>query len=94
MSKLKRWWRKTKAWVGGFLYGMLLYDMERALRKQHAELENLFALILFGDMIGIPILPPYYSLRLLPYIIPSINLWKRRLLRERDITDLLADLDG
>jgi len=76
------------------LYGMLLYDMERALRKQHAELENLFALIMFGDMIGVPILPPYYSLRLLPYIIPSINLWKRRLLRERDITDLLADLDA
>lgn len=76
------------------MYGMLLYDMERALRKQHAELENLFALIMFGDMIGVPILPPYYSLRLLPYIIPSINLWKRRLLRERDITDLLADLDA
>ncbi len=94
MSKLKHRWRQIKAWVGGFLYGMLLYDMERALRKQHAELENLFALIMFGDMIGVPILPPYYSLRLLPYIIPSINLWKRRLLRERDITDLLADLDA
>ena len=24
-----------------------------------------------GDMIGVPILPPYYSLRLLPFIVPT-----------------------
>ena len=43
-----------------------------------------------GDLVGVPILPPYYSLRLLPYVVPEINSWKRRLLRERDITDLLG----
>jgi hypothetical protein len=36
-------------------------------------------------MIGLPVLPPYYSLRLLPYVVPNIETWKRRVLRERDM---------
>ena len=94
MSKWRHWWQTAREWVSGFIYGMLFYELERSLRRDRANLENLFALILYGDMLGIPILPPYYSLRLLPYIVPVINVWKRRLLRERDLTDLVADLDG
>jgi len=48
----------------------------------------LFILIVFGDILGIPILPPYYTLRLLPYVVPSFAGWKRSMLRERDLTDL------
>ena len=40
--------------------------------------------------LGVPILPPYYSLRLLPYVVPQISTWKRRMLREKDLTDALA----
>jgi len=64
------------------------------LRRGHdvpeaaGDLEHLFVLIVFGDIVGIPILPPYYTLRLLPYIIPEVNNWKRRMLREKDLTDL------
>jgi hypothetical protein len=32
-------------------------------------------------------MPPYYSLRLLPYVVPDIAVWKRRVLREREFTD-------
>ncbi len=49
----------------------------------------MFVLITFGDIVGLPILPPYYTLRLLPYTIPFLNRWKRSLLRERDLTDLI-----
>ena len=48
------------------------------------ELETLFILATYGDMIGVPVMPPYYSLRLLPYVVPQIATWKRSLLRERD----------
>jgi hypothetical protein len=34
-------------------------------------------------MVGLPVLPPYYSLRLLPYVVPEVSSWKRRVLRER-----------
>jgi hypothetical protein len=72
------------------LYGAALYDMVRDLHKQRAQLEHLFVLVVFGDMLGVPILPPYYTLRLLPYVVPLINGWRVRMLRERDITDLCA----
>jgi hypothetical protein len=52
-------------------------------------MEHLFILITMGDLLGIPILPPYYSLRLLPYVVPQISTWKRRMLRERDVSDAM-----
>ena len=52
-----------------------------------AALENLFMVVVVGDMIGLPVLPPYYSLRLLPFVTPEITTWKRRVLREREFTD-------
>lgn len=70
------------------LYGATIYEMVRDLHKERSHLEHLFILIVFGDILGIPILPPYYTLRLLPFIVPSLPGWKRGLLRERDLTDL------
>ena len=60
------------------------------MRRKRGEVERLFVLITFGDIVGLPILPPYYTLRLLPFIVPAINRWKRSLLRERDLTDLIG----
>ena len=91
MSKFRQRLRTAWDWWRGFIYGMMLYDAVRAFRRQRADMEHLFVLISFGDLIGVPILPPYYSLRLLPYVVPAINTWKRRMLREKDLTDLVAD---
>ena len=71
------------------LYGMAIHDQVRALTRQRGSLEHLFVLISFGDLLGVPILPPYYSMRLLPFIVPLINNWRRSMLRERDVTDAL-----
>jgi hypothetical protein len=71
------------------LYGMASHDMSRYAVRTRASMEHLFILITMGDMIGIPILPPYYSLRLLPYVVPQIATWKRRLLREKDVSDAM-----
>ena len=69
------------------LYGMAIHDQTRALQRSRGSLEHLFVLISFGDLLGVPILPPYYSLRLLPFVVPLIGNWKRRMLRERDLMD-------
>ena len=71
-------------------YGLMLHEMDLEMKKEKGHLDNLFMLVVFGDLIGLPLLPPYYSLRLLPHIIPSIETWKRRVLRERDLTDFVA----
>ncbi len=70
------------------LYGATIYEMVRDLNKERSNLEHMFALVVFGDLLGIPILPPYYTLRLLPYIIPNLPGWRMSMLRERDLTDL------
>jgi hypothetical protein len=76
--------------VGEIMYGLLLHEPVLIMRKERGHLDNLFMLVIFGDMIGLPLLPPYYSLRLLPHIIPSLNTWRRRVLREKDVTDFVA----
>jgi len=74
--------------LGEMIYGATIYEMVRDLNKQKSYIEHLFILIVFGEFLGIPVLPPYYTLRLLPYVVPNISGWKRTMLRERDITDL------
>jgi hypothetical protein len=83
-----QWLRNMARTIGEVFYGMSIYEMVRDLHKERAHIEHLFVLVVFGDMLGIPILPPYYTLRLLPYVVPNINGWKNSMLRERDITDL------
>lgn len=75
--------------VKQFVYGMAAHDMTRYALKTRSSMEHLFILITMGDLLGVPILPPYYSLRLLPYVVPQISTWKRRMLREKDLTDAL-----
>jgi hypothetical protein len=70
-------------------FGMAAHDMSRYAIRTRASMEHLFILITMGDLIGVPILPPYYSLRLLPYVVPNIATWKRRMLREKDISDAI-----
>jgi len=76
--------------VKDFFYGMAAHDTARFAMKTRGSMEHLFILITMGDMLGVPILPPYYSLRLLPYVVPQVSTWKRRMLREKDFTDTLA----
>jgi hypothetical protein len=91
---IKKRARELKRVVAQMFYGMTTFDWVRGLRRERAEVESLFMLIIFGDMIGLPVLPPYYSVRLLPYVIPVLNRWKRSLLRERDWTDLISLIEG
>lgn len=79
--------RRAGVVAGEMLYGATVYDMVRDLHQERAKLERLFVLVVFGDLLGVPVLPPYYTLRLLPYVMPNITGWRRSMLRERDITD-------
>ena len=84
-SAAKRLWQN----ICDTVYGMAAHDMSRAALRTRASMEHLFILITMGDLLGIPILPPYYSLRLLPYVVPQIATWKRRMLREKDVADAM-----
>ncbi len=70
-----------------FLFGMTRYEFVRDAMEMRASLETLFMVITVGDMLGVPIIPPYYTLRVLPHVVPQISTWKRRVLRERELTE-------
>ncbi len=90
LSSLKAKLKRSPKVVGEVLYGLLLHETVLTAKKERGHLDNLFMLGMFGDLIGLPMLPPYYSLRLLPHIVPSLETWKRRVLRERDVTEFVA----
>jgi len=81
---------KGRGWqqaVHDFLYGMIGYEFVSHALETRASMETLFMLSTMGDLIGVPIMPPYYSLRLIPYVVPQVQTWKRRVLREREMSD-------
>lgn len=92
VSRLKAKYSSTSAFLREVLHGLTIHEMDLELKKEKSEANRLFMLIVFGDLIGLPLLPSYYSMRLLPHIVPHIETWKRQLLRERDLTDLARDL--
>ena len=82
-----RHWEKV---VREVFYGFTRHELDLEMKKERGHLEDLFLLVVYGDLVGLPMLPPYYSLRLLPFIIPITQKWKRRILREKDLTDFVA----
>jgi hypothetical protein len=83
---LKRFTKATRE----FIYGMTAYETVRFALETRSSIEHVFLLIIMSDLMGIPILRSYYSLRILPYVIPKLESWKYRTLREKDITDALS----
>ena len=93
LSSIQELGAKLKAFsntLREIMYGLTVHELDMEIRKERGSIDDLFMLVVFGDLVGLPLLPPYYSIRLLPYIIPTFNTWKRRLLRERDLTEQMA----
>ena len=68
-------WRRA---LREFFYGLAGYEIAHQALEMRASMERLF-------MLGVPILPPYYGLRLLPFVVPQVETWKRSVLREREL---------
>ncbi len=67
-----------------FIYGMTGYEFARHALETRRELESIFMIVTLGDLIGVPVMPPVYSLRLLPYVAPEIEQWKRLMARRKE----------
>jgi hypothetical protein len=89
-SSLTRKLKGSPKFIREVLYGLFIHEMDLEMKKERGHLDTIFMTVVFGDLIGLPLLPPYYSMRLLPYLVPSIETWKRRILREKDLTDFVA----
>src|SRR5574341_2135246 len=70
--RLRDLWRAAAR----ILYGMTVFDMVMELRRARGRREELFTLVVFGPLLGVPIIPPYWTLRLLPYVMHKLGPWR------------------
>lgn len=77
---LVKGWRVFKQVV----FGLTGYPFVRHALEMRRELESIFIVITMGDLLGVPVLPPIYRLRLLPYVAPEISLWKKRVAARKE----------
>jgi hypothetical protein len=73
-----------------FFVGIAYFEIGQTARQEKLVWQDLFMLLTFGDLLGVPILPPYSSLRILPHVLPGMDPWKKRMLRERDLTEVIS----
>ena len=79
-DKVRRKWTAVK----DFLYGLTGYSfVHHSLEMKH-DAEALFLVVTLGDLVGVPIMPPVHALRLLPYVVPEVEKWKRQLARRKE----------
>ena len=45
-----------------FVYGMTGHEFAQQALATRASLESIFLAVTVGDMLGLPVIPPYYSL--------------------------------
>ena len=68
-------------------YGIFMHETVMVNRKAARRIEQLLFLVTMGDIVGIPMIPPYYSLRLMAHYSLDLDKWKAFVVRERDFTD-------
>ncbi len=85
---LNRRWRAVK----DFVYGLTSRQFVHHALAMKQETETLFLLATMGDWVGIPVMPPVFSLRLLPYVMPEIAAWRRQVARPKEFWEK-ADFD-
>lgn len=90
LQKMLQRWETLRRFTSEVIYGMTLHELELEVRRERRDLEDLLLLAIFGDMLGLPFFPPYFALRLLPHVVPSLEVWKRSLLREKDLSELVG----
>ena len=74
----KRLLKGIKLYLDAFLVGAAMsWVMVPHTIQQRKELERIFALESSSRLLGLPLLPGVYILRLLPYLVPNLLNWKR-----------------
>jgi hypothetical protein len=76
---------KIGQFIVDFFYHSSVYSMTQVLVQKRVKLDTLFMLLIFGDMLGVPVFMTYYSMRLWPYLLMRMGSWKRNLLRPKGL---------
>jgi len=84
--------REAKKAVIEFLFGATTFEFYRELKVMSRRYNQAIYLIIIGEILGIPFLSNYYSLRLLPYMISDIKWFKRESMREKELLEEIGEI--
>ncbi len=77
--------------LNDFLFGAMTFEMYRESIHLAKIYNDTVELLLLGHFLGIPFLPNYYTLKLLPYIVDRQQGFKNANLKEVDIFSILGE---
>jgi hypothetical protein len=72
-------WQTFRRNVSDFFYGAAYGRHEQDLRKQALELNDLFMLLCYLELMGVPNPAAFYLLDLYPLLLEEFHLWHRRM---------------
>ena len=76
-------WSVVRQNIRDFFHGMALSGYEIRLREQSMELNDLFLLMCFMELVGLPNPAAIYLLEVYPYFLDEFHLWHRRMGMDR-----------
>ncbi|ADU52329.1 hypothetical protein Tmar_2251 [Thermaerobacter marianensis DSM 12885] len=77
------WWEKVKQFIWGFLF----FEWYHELQHTRSRYNDIMNLVLFGELLGLPLMNSSIGLRLLPYVLPDLDAWKHRQLEEHVVEE-------
>ena len=71
--------------------GDAIYANTEWFKFNQARGKDALQLVLFGSLLGLPVLSLPYTLKLLPHLFGDLRGWRERQLKEEDLMDDLPD---
>ena len=72
-------WQQLRANARDFMHGMAYGRYEQYLRQQAMELNDLFVLLCYLELVGLPNPVALHLLEVYPYFLDEFHLWHRRM---------------
>ncbi len=72
-------WNELRENIGEFFFGMSIAGYEKELRSQFMELNDLFMMVCFMELVGVPNPASIYLLEVYPYFLDEFHVWHRRM---------------
>jgi hypothetical protein len=80
-------WRKHLKQIKNFYEEMYFVPYRRTMKREIRDEEDVFKLLAFSEMLGIPNPVSYYTLELIPFMLEDFHEWHRRMGMEKSPLD-------
>ncbi|MDW8042043.1 MAG: hypothetical protein RMJ75_04465 [Nitrososphaerota archaeon] len=85
---------ELKRAVWEVFFGAFLFALYQQVIHTKVKYEDTFYALLFAEFLGFPMTSNYYTIRLLPYVAMELERYRKKLLREVDLLELLHEGPG